>query len=653
MQQANISWSENQPASQEFNDVYYSTEGGRAEKEYVFLQHNGLPQRWLSSQRFVIGETGFGTGLSFLVTADIWLKTSQPQACLYYFSVEKYPLCKSDLGRVLSAWPEYSELANRLLDSWPEPVQGFHSIEIIHNRVVLCLMLGDVMDMLPAMVTKVDAWYLDGFSPQRNPEMWSQNVLNCIAQNSHATTTFSTYTAAGDVHRGLIEAGFNVQKVNGFASKRNMLHGTLQRQQHRSDTAPWFALTSCAHSATRVAVIGAGLAGITTAWSLAQRGWQVDLYDSHADVAQGGSGNPAGVLLPRVAVKASSEAEFYASAFFMALRNLAKLKQQYTDLVWSQSGVIQLLSSERLQKQYASAEPDSHYVCKLSAHDARNISGVSLNNESLFYPLAGWLDPRSLCDVLLHDAGERVKRRFNTDITRLVQRDRSWLLFDKENHQLGDYPVVVLANAHQVKRFSQTAWLNVVAARGQITYLPITKKTQQLKCPICYDGYVLPAVNGQHVIGASFITENDSSAIVTAEHTQNLLHLQQYLPGFAADEVMNQNVALEGRAAVRAVTPDRLPMVGAVPDFDYVQRNYSDLQRGKPASFYPAGRSMAGLYVNVGHGARGFTSTSLAAQLLAALITGDVLPVSLPVLHALHPARFYIRQSRKGKLTTL
>jgi tRNA 5-methylaminomethyl-2-thiouridine biosynthesis bifunctional protein len=653
MQRAHITWQDNQPTSQDYTDVYYSAAGGRAEKEYVFLKHNQLPQRWKNSSRFVIGETGFGTGLSFLVTADAWLASSLPDACLYYFSVEKHPLSRSDLQRAINCWPEYSELARQLLSVWPESVPGFHSIEIMPKRIVLCLMLGDVMEMLPAMTTKVDAWYLDGFSPQRNPAMWSQDVLNCIARQSHSDTTFSTYTAASDVRQGLVAAGFAVQKVAGFSSKRNMLCGKIQQLQPVQHSAPWVTEIPHTIQETRAAVIGAGLAGITTACALAQRGWQVDVFESHADYAQGGSGNPAGVLLPRIASNSSVESEFYATAFFRTLRHLTGLQQNYPDLEWTESGVIQLLSSERLQKQFSQVEPDNNYVRKLFASDASAIAGIELEVDALFYPQAGWLNPRSWCDVLLRDAGDKVRTRFNAGITRLVQQHALWQLIGDNNNVLGSYPVVVMANAHQINSFSQTAWLDVHPARGQLSYVAATNNSQHLQCPICYEGYILPAINRRHIIGASFVADNDSDDCTAAEHRQNLDRLLQYLPtvGIAADDYSDATCA--GRAAVRAVTPDRMPLLGAVPDRDYFQQHYSDLQLGKRTTMYPVGRSLAGLYVNVGHGARGFTSTSLAAATLAALITQDVLPVSLPVLQALHPARFFIRQSRKGKLTAL
>lgn len=650
MQLAKVSWRDSQPYSENFQDVYFSRAGGRAETEHVFLRNNELPQRWLNLDKFVIGETGFGTGLNFLVTANAWLMHSQPDACLYFFSAEKYPLSRTDLMQAMSAWPEFSDLATQILHAWPSAISGFHYLEICQRRVVLILMLGDVLDMLRQMLTKVDAWYLDGFAPACNPDMWSPDVCNEIARSSHAQTTFSTYTAVGDVRRNLTDAGFVVEKVKGFASKREMLRGKLRQAMPPCHVSPWFALPLNHYASKKAAVIGAGMAGMTTAWSLEKRGWQVDIIDSHLDIAMSGSGNPAGVLLPRIAAADSGEAEFYAAAFYFTLRQLSGLQTKYPALAWNQTGVVQLLSSERLRNQFAGIEQDSDYVQALSASQASALSGIRLEGDALFYPDAGWLEPRSLCETLLRDTGSGVSLKLNQQVKYLAPGADGWTLADVNRRSLGNYQVVILANAHHARDYEQTAWMNIQPARGQITYLPGSASSQNLLCPVCYDGYVLPAMHGQHVVGASFVAGTATTVISQPEHEQNLQKLQHSVPALYAGDVAMTGIQVAGRAAVRAVTPDRMPIVGAVPDMAYFIDHYSDLQKGRPATKYQPAQSLPGLFVNSGHGARGLTSVFLSAELLAAMVTNDVLPVSSRSLHALHPARFFIRQSKKGKL---
>jgi tRNA 5-methylaminomethyl-2-thiouridine biosynthesis bifunctional protein len=650
MQHAKISWQDSQPYSEDFSDIYFSRVGGRAESEYVFLKNNDLPQRWLQADRFVIGETGFGTGLNFLVTADAWLKSSKPDATLYYFSAEKYPFHKNDLQKATAAWPEFSSLANELLCDWPASVTGYHYLALYQRRVVLVLMLGDVLDMLRQMTTRVDAWYLDGFAPARNPEMWTPEVLSEVARNSHSQTTFSSYTAAGEVRRGLTASGFMVDKVQGFALKRDMLRGYLQQSIAATDYAPWFALPVRDSKSKKVAIIGAGIAGVSTARSLAQRGWQVDLFDSHSGFAMSGSGNPAGVLLPRIAAVDSSESGFYAAAFFLALRQLTSLQKKFPELVWQQTGVVQLLSSDRLRKQYDSLDLPDNYVRRMTATQASAMCGLELDDAALVYPLAGWLAPQSLCKVLLDDAGESVATKFNVDVKYLQRQIDSWVLLDQHQRELGSYQMIVLANAQQALQYEQTAWMNLLPARGQISYMPRSAISQNLLCPICYDGYVLPATNEYHVVGASFESGNALTGLLPSEHEQNYQKLHQYVPALKQHGVATSGITATGRAAVRALTPDRMPLVGAVPDMTYFRQHYADLHQGKRSGNYPAAEYLPGLFVNTGHGARGLTSAFLAAELVAAMMSNDVLPVTSRLMHALHPARFFIRQSRKGKL---
>ena len=651
MQHARILWRDQQPYSQDFNDIYYSTAGGPAESEYVFLKHNHLPQRWQHAKRFIIGETGFGTGLNFLVTVDHWLRTSRADACLVYFSVENFPLCKTDLARLWSTWPHYTTVANELLANWPGAVPGMHHICMQNNRVVLCLMLGDVLSMLPEMQSRADAWYLDGFAPQRNPQMWTRQVMQAIADNSHAQTSFSTYTSASHVMHNLQAAGFAVNKVAGFAHKRNMLCGQMQSNQlARADVAPWFALPKITTLADKVAVIGAGLAGVTTAWRLAQQGVAVDLFDSAGEYAQAASGNPCGVLYPRVSTEFAADTAFYSSAFFFTLRKLAALQQTYPDLAWQQTGVIQLLTSARLQKYYAQLTDDNDVVRRLTADAANCVSGIALNQQALFYSQAGWLSPRQLCAVLLHDAGQQLHQYFNTAITRLELCAGQWQLHTAAQQCYAGYAAVVVATAENISQYAPTNWLGVQPARGQISYLAATAESGKLTCPVCYDGYILPALAHSHVVGASFVPSSVSCELELAEHAQNISGLRQAIPALTELADYSVSSVANGRAAVRAVTSDHLPLVGAVPDRDFYRHHYSDLRHGKPATQYPAAQYLPGLYVNSGHGSRGFSSVFIAAELLTAMITNQVLPLTQTLQHALHPARFFIRQSKKGKL---
>jgi len=646
MKQANLEWKQGQPFSAEFDDVYFSKDGGITETEYVFLKYNGLPDLWRGQQQFVIAETGFGTGLNFLTTVKLWLKTADTESRLHYLSIEKFPLSKSDLKQALSVWPEFSELLDELIGAYPLAVSGFHQLTLFDNRVSLMLMFGDVEDMLSQLNAKVDAWFLDGFAPDKNPQMWTDSVFQHIARLSDKNTTFSTYTAAGFVRRGLQEVGFEVEKVKGFGSKREMLAGSLPQSLYKKSKQPWFEIPEFNNDEKHAVVIGGGIAGITTAWALVNRGWQVELIEKHDDVAKEASGNPVGVLLPRSSLDDSADGEFYSMAYLKALLEIEKISQLDNGFDWNQSGVIQLASSHRIKKQIDNLNCVQELAQSVSAEQASNLCAFEVKERALLYSQAGWLSPEKLCKKLLNLADSKIKRHLNIEVKKVVRENNQWKLFDKDDQLITQTKAVVFANAIAVKELQQTLWLSLHYVRGQISYMPVNSKSKNIRMPICYDGYIIPEFNGRHIIGATFKPAERSTKTEVAEHKENLACLNQWLPDIS-DVEANDN---EGRAALRAVTPDRMPLVGAVASLKQINNEYADLQKGKPAEKYPDAEYLPGLYVNVGHGARGLTSCFLSAELIAAQLNNEPLPVSNKVQNALHPSRFVIRALKKGKL---
>ena len=219
MKYAEIEWKDGTPRNREYDDVYFSAGNGLEETRYVFMQHNRLHQRWRDCSRFVIGETGFGTGLNFLVTVNAWLQ-ARDNGCLHYISIENAPVSPADIRRVVSAYPDLEPVARELLDQYPPAVNGMHLLELAGGRVRLYLLFDDVGKALESIDARVDAWYLDGFAPARNRAMWTEEVFAALAGCSASGCTFATYTASGDVRRGLAAAGFDVSKHGGFGSKR-------------------------------------------------------------------------------------------------------------------------------------------------------------------------------------------------------------------------------------------------------------------------------------------------------------------------------------------------------------------------------------------------------------------------------------------------
>ena len=235
LQQAQLEWHDNQPYSREFGDVYFSSDSGLDETHYVFLAHNQLKQRWenFTQDHFTITETGFGTGLNFLCAWKLWREIAAPNARLHFISTEKYPLNIHDLQKALSLWPSLKALSDALIQQYPLVSKAWHRLIFDEGRVMLTLLIGDANASLPKLKGVVDAWFLDGFSPAKNPNMWQTSLFEEMATHSHSETTFATFTSAGDIRRGIQNAGFQVSKASGFGEKKRNALWAIPKQQSK------------------------------------------------------------------------------------------------------------------------------------------------------------------------------------------------------------------------------------------------------------------------------------------------------------------------------------------------------------------------------------------------------------------------------------
>lgn len=224
-----ISWEPGDtPRSVQFDDTYYSREDGRAETHHVFLAGNGLPARWQHCNHFTIAELGFGTGLNLFETLHQWHehRTRHPASHqhLTFVSFECQPLPGSDIRRAMAPWTDLTDHVEALLDQWPPPAGADrHTIE--WPATTIELHLGDANTTVPAWQSAADAWYLDGFSPAKNPELWNQTLMDAVHHHTVPGGTFATYTVAGFVRRNLVQAGFEIARMPGFGRKRESLKG--------------------------------------------------------------------------------------------------------------------------------------------------------------------------------------------------------------------------------------------------------------------------------------------------------------------------------------------------------------------------------------------------------------------------------------------
>lgn len=634
----------------------------------MFLEGSRIPERWLGitggpRSVFTIGELGFGTGLNFLATALEWERTvlrTEDGACrMHYVAFERYPLGADAVERIAKTWPELAPIADEFVRRLPTVRRGVHRIAFTSRRVMLTLVLGDVRERLAQIEMSADAWFLDGFAPSRNPEMWTESVLADVAAASAVGATIATYTVAGAVRRGLAAAGFELERRPGFARKREALAGRLRDDASNSRihpaavATPWFVRPSLASlsrgnggASPRIAVIGAGIAGCAAAERLASRGFDVSVIDRERIPASGASGNPSAVVMPVLTHDDSPLARFTAEGFAFVQRWVDDLTN---GAAIERCGVAQLPRNdrwrERLRSGLALAEAMPEFAQWLDRDDLANQCGGPVASDGVWFPSGAIVDPARVCDAALASS-PRIRRVLGREVGSLRREGETWCVLDPQGASIAAAEAVVWTTGFELDALpgGLASSLPVRRARGQIAYVPATPASRALRCVVCRDGYVLPERGGEHVIGATYDRHDVSLALRPDEHEDLVARAREWLTALA--DVVHEPV--RGRASIRAESPDKLPLVGPAPDVDFYHGTYGGLHHGRPYESYPTGRVVPGLWMSVGHGSRGFVTAALSAELLASEIAGEPLPVDRYVLEALHPARFLIRDYRRA-----
>lgn len=619
------------PFSEAFGDVYHSADGGLGQARQVFLAGNGLPERWRGRECFVILETGFGLGLNFLATWAAWRDDPRRARRLHFLSVEKHPFSRDDLAALLARWPEFAAMSKELLAQWPILVPGFHRLHLDGGRVVLTLLFGDALDCLPQVSGPVDAFFLDGFSPAKNPELWSPPLFKALSRLAAPGATAATYTVAGVVRDGLAEVGFVCEKRPGFGRKRDSLAARFEPR------FPRYARDEHHKGERHALVIGAGIAGTSVCERLADRGWQLDLIERRDEPGREASGNHAGLLLPLVSKDDNRASRISRACLLQALRALEGLGAAR----WGQTGVVQLARDPRHEATQRAVIAARNFPPEFARFADRDELAALLGRQpelgGWHFPMAAWANPPSVCRALLERHGNRVRRHFGTVIVDLEYRHGLWRALDTEGHTVAAAPVVILASGAEAARFAQAAELPVRKVRGQVSLLP----ESGFRAPavaLCREGYVTPAVDGVACLGATFDFDDEETECRLSGHEANLARLERLLPGASAGL---DAATLAGKVGFRPSTPDRLPLVGALP-------SGGRDGEGKETQLHHLARH-PGLYGALGYGARGLVWAPLMAELLASRIEGEPLPLENDLVEALDPGRFLLRASRRGR----
>ncbi|WP_421788277.1 tRNA (5-methylaminomethyl-2-thiouridine)(34)-methyltransferase MnmD [Hyphobacterium sp.] len=580
-----LDWRETGPVARDFGDIYFSAEDGLAETRFVFLSGCGLPQGWQGRERFTIGELGFGTGLNFLAAWQLWRETGPKTGWLHFVSVEKFPLRRDDARRALSAWPELAPLADQLIAQWPQPIKGAHRRRFEADRVSLTLIQDDVASALTQIEADVDAWFLDGFAPSGNAEMWSDNIWPEIARLSRPGARAATFTVAGAVRRGLRDAGFSVEKKPGFGRKRERLEAVFGAPAKTPPPTPFPRLPAIDG---RILIRGGGIAGASLAYALRRRGRDVVILDP-GGLAAGASGAPSGLLTPRLENADRPHVRATLAAFDYA-------RQLFSNLgVFVPEGALRLLADDAETARYTA-------IANAMGE------GYEIREDGLWMDRAGRFSPHDVVAALA-----------------------------------GDVPVVPSAGRVPGTAFVidargfQAALDDISASAGRLAVFDGAPPPH----PIVWGGYVSATGDGRVLIGATHekgeAPGNEAAAIVRLRSD-----LEQRGPDIAA------SLSGEGDSwsGVRATAPDRLPAAGTLPDarFDTIWRDAARGGRWPEIAEQPApGVMLSGL------GSRGFAHAPLLAEALASDLCGEPSPLEQAGREALHPARFRWRALRRGQ----
>jgi tRNA 5-methylaminomethyl-2-thiouridine biosynthesis bifunctional protein len=573
------------PRSGRFDDVYFSRQDGLAETRAVFLQGCGLPNAWTGRAQFTIAELGFGTGLNIAAALDLWRREGPPGGRLNLFSVEGFPLTRAEAARALAAWPELDEAAQALLAVWPEVAPGFHRLDLPGFNATLDLAVGDVVWALSQWMGEADAWFLDGFAPSTNPDMWSDAVLDGIAARSASGARVATFTVAGAVRRGLAERGFTVDKRPGHGRKRERLEARLPGAAIASQRTP------------SVAIVGAGIAGAALARAFAALGVRAYVIEAERPGA-GASGFPAGLVTPRLDAGDGDIAALYAQALARAAALYA-----VTPGAVIERGVLQLEQTPRDAGRFArvAAQP----VWTEGAMEIRDAAACSdrlgepVGSGGLWMRDAMAVHPAAVLEVWLGEAD-----RMTATVDRIEPGTQGWRLLDRAGATILEADVVVIAAGWGAAGLFPA--LSLAPVRGQADWIEGVEAGS-----VAWGGYAAPTGSGL-LFGATHDRGETGREPSEAAGARNLATVAARLPALAA------RIAAAGptrsRTAVRATTPDRLPLAGAVPEAE-------------------------GLFVLGGLGSRGFCAAPLLAEHVAALATGTPSPLPARLAARVAPSR--------------
>lgn len=591
---AQLHWGAEQPRSALFDDVYRSPDGA-TESERVFIQPSNLVARWQQQDDFTVAELGFGTGLNVAMLLEHWRR--HPGTRLHIISFEAHPLALTDWQRVCEQrLPDIASYAE-LRDRYPPAIGGWHRRTLHQGAVTLTLFFGDVADGIHDLAGRgtrpIDAWWLDGFAPDRNPAMWAPELLAQLPPLSAAGATVATFTVAGRVRRGLGDVGFAMRRIDQQPIKRESLAGVLQ-SPFTAASNPYRDSQRLARSAP-IQIVGAGIAGATLARALAEAGTTCIVFDA-GTAPLGASSLPAAVMHGRLLADQSRAAALRLHSQLLASAELAHWPR------WQPSGVLQCAATaadidklHRIESLYGG----SGDWCAMASDSARRDAlgdWLPDTGAAMWFPHCGSLNPAQLIAWLL--SHPNITTRWQQPVTERLPWDG----------------IRIYANGGGVQSVPAARFLELSGLTGQVERL---SGIHPPELPLVGSGYAVPLHDetgaAQTMTGGNYEYTPWPPARASAHNTKHAPAGHRWL----------------GRwRGVRITTSDRLPVAGLLVD-----------QRHEP---------IPNRLVSVGHGSQGMTTSFLAAAAITSLLTGQPPALDAALSAQLAPLRFRQRQARRG-----
>jgi tRNA 5-methylaminomethyl-2-thiouridine biosynthesis bifunctional protein len=601
-----VSFRDGVPYAARFDDGYYSAEDGLAETRHVFLDGNDLPARLARGGHLTIAETGFGTGLNLLAVMELMAR--HPQCHLDFISLEAFPLDAAIMALAHEPFAELAGHAAALRRALPPRWPGYHLVTLCEGRLTLHLHYGDAPEILPSLDIRADAWFLDGFAPARNLRMWQPDVLAQIGRLTRGGGTFASFTAAGDVRRGLEAAGFAVERVPGYGRKRQMIRGRREGRIHESRPTP-----------KRIAIIGGGIAGASVAGALRRRGAQPVIIERGSGLGEGASGNRMALQSPRLTIDHNALSRLSASCLSLASR--------LSDAAGATvaSGVVALDAPARMAERHAVFRTQRWPADLVQPLTPAHLPTASLHGETgLFYGRGRAIRPDRLLTHLVDD----LPVRHGMIVTDLKIGDGAIQLHAEDGTKITFDAVVLASGADLPPLLAATGITPPLAVSfGQVSHVPAGSDlvrgagiSGDLATGVSFGGYLTPALDGFHDLGATFTHEPfdpDDGGLLAAGHAHNLGLLPEPWRQWIGP---SEQTSFGARVGRRASLPDRRPLAGPVIE--------------------PETGTGPSVWVLGGLGARGFTLAPLLGEMLAAEIMQCPTPLPRDQRLGVRPARY-------------